>query len=97
GLTVEAVHAHVSALQRVLLEGLGPRLPAALVPGRDVADRGHFLTFRMPNAEQVHERLSAAGVVADRRGDRLRIGLGIYHTQADVEELARRLEAAAAD
>jgi kynureninase len=95
GLTVEGIHAHVSALQRLLLDGLDARLRSALLPAADVAERGHFLTFRLPDAERVHQRLSAAGVVTDRRGDRLRVGLGIYHTEADAGELAGRLDAAA--
>jgi selenocysteine lyase/cysteine desulfurase len=94
GLTVEAIHAHVSALQRLLLDGLPGRLRSALVPAAGEAERGHFLTFRLPDAGRVHRRLSAGGVVSDRRGDRLRVGLGIYHTEADAGELARRLDAA---
>jgi selenocysteine lyase/cysteine desulfurase len=35
--------------------------------------------------------LHAAGVIVDHRHDRLRIGFGLYHGDADVDELRRRL------
>ena len=38
-------------------------------------------------ARELHDRLDAAGVVTDRRGDRLRIGFGIYHDEGDVDTL----------
>lgn len=94
GVTVEAIHEHVANLQRVLLDRLDPRLRATLVPGEGLGDRGHFLTFRLPDAERLHEHLASAGIVTDRRGDRLRIGLGLYHNEDDARQLARRLGAA---
>jgi selenocysteine lyase/cysteine desulfurase len=94
GVTVEAIHEHVANLQRVLLDRLDPRLRAALVPGEGLGDRGHFLTFRLPDAERLHEHLASAGILTDRRGDRLRIGLGLYHNEDDARQLARRLGAA---
>jgi len=36
--------------------------------------------------------LHAAGVITDYRHDRLRIGFGLYHDEADVDELLRRLK-----
>jgi selenocysteine lyase/cysteine desulfurase len=93
-VTVEAIHEHVANLQRVLLDRLDPRLRAALVPGEGLGDRGHFLTFRLPDAERLHEHLASAGILTDRRGDRLRIGLGLYHNEDDARQLARRLGAA---
>ncbi|MDQ1504084.1 MAG: hypothetical protein QOD57_1811, partial [Actinomycetota bacterium] len=75
--------------QRFLAAGSHPEL----LPGPDVPDRGHFLTFRMPDAAAVHAALHARGVITDSRHDRLRIGFGLYHDEADVDELVRRLEA----
>ena len=54
-------------------------------------ERGHFLTFRLPDAAAVQAALHAAGVITDHRADRLRIGFGLYHDEADVDELLRRL------
>lgn len=97
GLDVAAIHAHVEALQRRMIEGLAARpipvLPLdALIPGADaVGQRGHFLTFRTPHAADLHRRLAEAGVATDYRGDRLRFGFAIYHDAEDVDELLRRL------
>ena len=88
GVTVEAIHAHVGALQaRFLAAGPHPEL----VPGPEVPDRGHFLTFRTPAAGAVQAGLHDAGVITDHRADRLRIGFGLYHGPSDVDELLRRL------
>ena len=89
GVTVADVHAHVQRLQqRFLAAGSHPEL----LPGPDVFDRGHFLTFRLPDAAAIHAALHARGVITDSRHDRLRIGFGLYHDEADVDELVRRLE-----
>jgi selenocysteine lyase/cysteine desulfurase len=62
-----------------------------LVPDRSFAERGHFLTFRLANAGDVHRALREENVITDHRGDRLRLGFGIYHEEEDVAELGRRL------
>jgi selenocysteine lyase/cysteine desulfurase len=88
GVTVADIHAHVGALQsRFLAAGHHPEL----VPGPEVEDRGHFLTFRLPDAAAVHAALHEAEVITDFRGDRLRIGFGLYHGREDIDELLRRL------
>ena len=90
GVTVADIHAHVGRLQgRFLAAGPHPEL----VPPVDGAagERGHFLTFRLPDAAAVHGALHAAGVITDYRDDRLRIGFGLYHDDADIDELLRRL------
>ncbi|HLJ06971.1 MAG TPA: aminotransferase class V-fold PLP-dependent enzyme [Acidimicrobiia bacterium] len=91
GVAVADIHEHVAALQaRFLAAAPHPEL----VPGADFAERGHFLTFRFPDpgrAAAVDAALHAAGVVVDHRHDRLRIGFGVYHDEADVEELLRHL------
>lgn len=102
GLTVAAVHHHVGGLQERFLQGLADADVAhpsvdALVPGREeVADRGHFLTFRLPEAGRLREALAAHRVVTDHRGDRLRFGFGCYHGADDIDALVDRLSHAAA-
>jgi kynureninase len=92
GLTVDAIHAHVGRLQKLLLDRLGERWQAALTPGgSEVDDRGNFLTFRLPDSENVYRGLHDAGVITDYRDDRLRIGLGLYHDESDVDALAGHL------
>ena len=89
GVAVADIHAHVRRLQdRFLASGPHPEL----VPGPDAGDRGHFLTFRLADAAAIHAALHAAGVITDYRDDRLRIGFGLDHGDADVDDLVRRLE-----
>lgn len=94
GLTPATIHAHVEALQRRFLEGLGSLKLDALASRRLMPPpglpRGNFLSFRHPQAGALHERLAAHNVVTDYREDRLRIGFGLYHDAADVDELLRR-------
>lgn len=96
GIGVADIHAHVRALQELFVERLaGLELaalnPAQLVVPSEEPDRGHFLTFRTPAAEEIHGRLLAADIVTDYRHDRLRVGMGLYHDAEDVERLARAL------
>lgn len=98
GLRVEAIHAHVLALQQMFLDGVGaiaPLAAARLVTPLDDA-RGHFLTFETPAAQDLHAMLLAARIVTDVRGDRLRFGFGCYHVAGDVEAACRRIPPALA-
>ena len=89
GVTVADIHRHVRRLQqRFLAAGPHPEL----LPGPEVEDRGHFLTFRLPDAAAAHGALHVANVITDYRDDRLRIGFGLYHDDADIDELVRTLE-----
>jgi selenocysteine lyase/cysteine desulfurase len=96
GLTVEAIHARVLALQEDFVAQLaGLQLDALrpdqlLVPPSE-PNRGHFLTFRTQAAEAIHRRLLDAKVVTDTRGDRLRFGFGLYHDAEDIARLVRVL------
>ena len=88
GISVTAVQGHVHDLQeRFLAAG---RLPGELVPPPDMK-RGSFLTFRTGEAAGIHERLHRRGVITDYRGDRLRVGFGIYHDAEDVDRLIAEL------
>ena len=97
GATPEAIHAHALRLQERCVAGLaGTGLdPARLVVPLSEARRGNFLTFSLPDAEDWQARLAKAGVVTDRRGDRLRLGFGCYQTDAEVDALLERLGALA--
>ena len=96
GLDPATIHAHVRKLQQVFLAGLpatgsGPCTHARLLPGRETRERGHFLTFRTPQAEAAQQRLREVDVITDHRRDRLRIGFGIYHDEHDVRSLLERV------
>lgn len=92
GLGVADIHAHVQALQALFLARLpcGPFTAARLVVRPD-QPHGHFLTFALDDAAAVHDRLHRAGIVTDRRGDRIRFGFGLYQTEAEVMALAGRI------
>jgi selenocysteine lyase/cysteine desulfurase len=88
GLTVPAIHAHVLALQEIFLgemAAVGPLRQARLVtPVSTGTPRGHFLTFETPQAGALHDRLAAAAIVTDVRGDRIRFGFGCYHAPEEI-------------
>jgi kynureninase len=92
GVTVADIHTHVARLQqRFLAAGPHPELAPPPTGDGGVGERGHFLTFRLPDAAAVAAALHAAGVIVDHRDDRLRIGFGLYHGDDDIDELLRRL------
>ncbi|MBI5513728.1 MAG: aminotransferase [Deltaproteobacteria bacterium] len=96
GLTTAAAEAWVHGLQRRFVEGLrragapGAPGPEALVVPVEDPRRGHFLTFRTPEARPWAARLKRVGVVTDARDDRLRVGFGVYHDEAAVDALVAR-------
>jgi selenocysteine lyase/cysteine desulfurase len=100
GLSIAAIHAHVIELADRLAEALDASRLAGLSRGDLITplasgpSRGHFLAYAHPLSETNERRLMAANVIVDRRGDRLRFGIGCYHTQAEIERgLARIREA----
>jgi selenocysteine lyase/cysteine desulfurase len=91
GVDANAVHERVRALQELFLERLStPALPREqlLVPGA----RANFLTWRTPDAARLQQRLAALGIVSDHRGDRLRLGFGLYHDPGDIEAMAELVQ-----
>jgi kynureninase len=92
------VHAHVAALQQRFMAAMseapwGIFNADNLVVPLDNPARGNFLTFQNADASGWYERLHAAGIVTDVRGDRLRLGFGLYHSAGDVDRLVERLRA----
>jgi kynureninase len=101
GLTVDAIHRHVMALQElfraeIARAKLRPLCESRLVTPVASASRGHFLTFELAGAQAMHERLTRANIVTDVRGERIRFGFGCYHTEEEIEAavaaIARALE-----
>lgn len=91
GLTTGIIAAHVTALQSQLLHGLqGTALAeAALLNPPSDGPHARFLAFRSPQAQRWQAELAARDVITDVRGDVLRIGLGLYHDEADVARFAK--------
>ena len=97
GLTTAAISAHVAGLQQRLLEGLSgtPLGAAELLNPLGDGPHARFLAFRSPRAATWNGWLMQRNCVTDVRGDVLRIGLGLYHDEADVDafaDLARGLD-----
>ena len=94
GLTTARISAHVDGLQRRLIEAIeGTALGGAeLLNPLDGRPHARFLAFRSPQAMRWHDRLAERNCITDVRGDVLRIGLGLYHDEDDVDRLAQLLE-----
>ncbi len=93
-VSVADIHARAHALQTLFMEQLASLGLKALHAGQLVVPmaetrRGNFLTFRTARAAQIHAALAARQVTVDVRGDRLRVGFGLYHDQDDIARLCR--------
>ncbi len=89
GITPQVIQSHVAALQEDFLDR-GPALGELLPPSE--FERGSFLTFRRRDANDLYRRLHNRRVITDYRGDRFRIGFGIYHEPEDVYRLVSELQ-----
>ena len=92
GRSVAAMLAQVRGLEEAFLSQVRSadvHRETLLVP--DAARRGRFLAFRTPRAGEIVASLAAKNILADHRGDRLRIGFGIYHDAEDTRRLAAAL------
>jgi len=83
-VTAAHIHSHAASLQERFLAG-APNLGELLPP--ETHERGNFLTFRSDDAAETYGSLHDRGVITDHRGDRLRIGFGIYQDEEDVDRL----------
>jgi len=61
----------------------------ALVHLRQAIESGRFLAFRNPNAQRWCTALAEQNCVVDVRGDVLRVGLGLYHDESEVDRFAQ--------
>ncbi|MFO0662633.1 MAG: aminotransferase class V-fold PLP-dependent enzyme [Polyangiaceae bacterium] len=98
-MSISALSAHARSLSATFVAGLEERaLPlrkSQLLLPVESPVRGAFLTFEFEGedeATKVHERLLAANIVTDVRGERLRLCFSAYHDDADVVRLLERLE-----
>ncbi len=98
GLTPSLMHDYVRGRQDRFLQQLGqlhgPLSREQLIL-EDLDNHGHFFAFALPNnqiAGELHRQLWDLGIVTDYRGNRLRIGFGLYHDDDDIDELLTRME-----
>ncbi len=90
GLTTAALADHAVALQRLLLEKIsagrsGPLSDAVPINPPDGTSQARFLALRHPKALAWKQALMEQEVIVDVRDDVLRVGLSIYHDEADIE------------
>ncbi len=84
GVTPAKISNHARGLQDQFLDaGVSP---GTLVPSEEHT-RGNFLTYESAQAAEIYDALHARNVITDYRGDRFRIGFGIYQDESDVERL----------
>jgi selenocysteine lyase/cysteine desulfurase len=89
-LATTKISAKVAALQAQLLDAIAgtPLADADLLNPLDGDPHARFLAFRAPRAAAWCEQLGREGCITDVRGDVLRIGLGLYHDEADIAAFA---------
>ena len=90
GLTTATFSAFVAGLQQRLLSAIdGTALgEAELLNPLDGGSHARFLAFRTPGAVEWNKALMSRGCVTDVRGNVLRIGLGLYHDERDIDAFA---------
>jgi selenocysteine lyase/cysteine desulfurase len=87
GLTTARISAHVRNLQERLTDAAaGSMLGNAELLNRPGDAR--FLAFRSADAQRWSDELAARNCITDVRGDVLRVGLGIYHDEEDIDAFA---------
>jgi selenocysteine lyase/cysteine desulfurase len=87
GLTTAIISAHVMRLQEQLIGSIeGTALGRAERLNRPGEAR--FIALRSPDSQRWYGELKARNCITDVRGDVLRIGLGIYHDEADIDAFA---------
>ena len=88
GLTTARISSHVTALQERLLGATGG---TALGSAERLNRPGNarFLAFRSPEAQRWSSELEAMNCITDVRGDVIRVGLGIYHDESDIDRFAK--------
>ena len=94
GLDTASISSHVRALQHRLVELVAgtPLAEAELLNPPGERPGARFLAFRDPRAAAWYSALKARNVLTDVRGAVIRIGLGLYHDDADIDALASHLQ-----
>jgi selenocysteine lyase/cysteine desulfurase len=89
-LTTARISDAVAQLQAHLLNRLGGTAlgDAELINPLDGRPHARFLALRSPHAERWCNEMLARDCITDVRGDVLRIGLGLYHDERDIDAFA---------
>ncbi len=89
-LTTARISAHVEHLQHRLLDlvAKSPLGTAELLNPLSGSPHARFLAFRSTDAQDWCAVLASRNCVVDVRGDVLRVGLGLYHDESDIDRFA---------
>ncbi|MEO8548000.1 MAG: class V aminotransferase [Sphingomicrobium sp.] len=92
-LTTARISTQVEQLQILLVEAIADTLlgQAELLNPIDGKPHARFLAFRSPHATRWYDELKARNCITDVRGDVLRLGLGLYHDQDDIDRFVELL------
>ena len=90
GLTTAEISAQVAQLQARLVEVIAATAlgQATLLNPIDGRPHARFLAWRSPRAAAWQADLAAQDCITDVRGDVLRIGIGLYHDERDIDSFA---------
>lgn len=94
GYTTASMLAHGRKIECVFIEALKggkARISPAQLMVPDESTRVRFLAFRTEEAGTITADLLGKNIIVDYRGDRLRFGFGIYHTEDDARKVAAAL------
>lgn len=95
GLSVNAIHEHIMKLQDLFLSQIQKTIFSKYRLMNPEKPRGHFLTFDLgspTHCAEISAALKKNGVLTDYRGQKLRIGFGLYHTEENILKLISRCE-----
>jgi selenocysteine lyase/cysteine desulfurase len=90
-LSTARISSQVATVHERLLDRLAatPLADAELLNPPTDGSHARFLALRSPDAQRWCAELKRQNCVVDVRGEVLRIGLGLYHDEADVDAFAR--------
>lgn len=89
GLTPQGISDHAGRLRQHLVDS--GALPGEQVVPPDL-EAGNFLTVETEGASRIYQELHRRNVIVDYRGDRVRIGFGVYQDEEDVDRLVSVLQ-----
>ena len=83
GLPTKRISGHVEQLQQALQGTIFKS--AELLNPLTGGDHARFLAYRSPDTQRWCARLAERNCIVDVRGDVLRVGLGLYHDEEDID------------
>ncbi|MBB3764850.1 aminotransferase class V-fold PLP-dependent enzyme [Sphingomicrobium lutaoense] len=90
GLDTARISGRVARLHAQLVDGLGDTVfaRAELLNPLDGGPHARFLAYRHPDAARWCKALGERNCIVDVRGEVIRLGLGLYHDEEDIDRFA---------